>query len=283
MKHLVLVLACATVLFSACIDKNTNQGQMQALQQENDSLRLAIATEDAEREELLSLMNEIDDNFQKIKAAENYLIVQSTKSGEMSPSVKERINSDMRLLAEILTKNKEQIGKLQSQLNRSNVSSAELKKLIDKLQLEMDEKAVLIADLQTQLAQRNMRITELDEVVSVLTTRSSIQDAVIERQDAALNRAYYCFGTSKELKAERIVVSGKTLPEGFNKTYFTEVNIQDITQIALHAKKAKMKTNHPQGSYELIKDSETKELTLKILDAKEFWSLGRYLVVEVSL
>ena len=288
MKWLALVFACVTVLFSAC-DNNRRTMELQALQQENDSLKRVVFTENTEMEELLGLINEIDDNFQKIKAAENYLTVQSSKSGELTPTVKERINNDMKLLAETLTKNKEQIAKLQSQLKRSNVNSAELKKLIDKMQQDLDDKTALIVGLQEQLTQRDVRIAELDEVVAALNTRSIIQDAVIERQDAALNRAYYCFGTSKELKDEKILTGGglfssqRVLDDGFNKAYFTEVDIREFTQLKLHAKKAKIKSNHPEGAYELVKDPETKELTLKITNVKEFWSLENYLVVEVDL
>ncbi len=286
MKQLVLVFTCVAVLFSACDNKKT--AEMQTLQQENDSLRLLATKGSEEMEDLLSLLNEIDDNFQKIKAAENYLTVQSSKGGELTPTVKERINSDMKLLAETLTKNKEQLAKLQSQLKKSNVQSAELKKLIDKMQAEMDEKTATISELQQQLASRDVRIAELDEVVAALATRSTIQDAVIEEQDASLHTAYYCFGTSKELKDQKILVGGgfsaeKALQPGFNKEYFTKMDVRQKTSISLHAKKAKLKSSHPDNSYEFVADPQTKELTFKILDVKEFWSIGRYLVIEVDL
>lgn len=286
MKQLTLVIALVTILFSACDYKKS--AEYQAMQKENDSLKLEAAKGNSEMEEMLSLLNEIDDNFQKIKAAENYLTVQSAKGGEMTPTTKDRINSDMKLLAETLTKNKEQIAKLQSQVKNSNVKSSQLNKLIEKMQTEMEEKTILITDLQNQLSQKDGRIAELDEVVSALSIRSTLQDALIERQDASINTAYYCFGTTKELKDEKILTGGglsatKVLQPGFNKDYFTKIDIRNTTSIPLHAKKAKVKSNHPEGSYELIKDPNSNEFTLKIMDVNEFWSLGRYLVVEVDL
>lgn len=286
MKQLTVLIACVALLFSACDNKKS--AEYLALQLENDSLRLESAKGNTEMEELLSLLNDIDDNFQKIKAAENYLTVQSAKGGELTPTTKDRINSDMQLLAETLTKNKEQIAKLQAQLKKGNVKSAELNKLIQKLQTEMDEKTLMITELQTQLSQRDERIAELDEVVSALSVRSTLQDALIERQDATINTAYYCFGTSKELKDEKILTGGgfsaqKALQPGFNKDYFTKIDIRNVTSIPLYAKKASLKSNHPEGTYELEKDPTTKELTLKITNVTEFWSLGRYLVVEVNL
>ncbi|MDR1336395.1 MAG: hypothetical protein LBK22_06165 [Tannerella sp.] len=258
------------------------------MQQENDSLKQVVAQGSTEMEELLSLMNEIDDNFQKIKAAENYLTVQSAKDGDLTPSVKERIGSDMQFLAETLTKNKEQLAKLRNQLKKSGVQSNELKKLIEKREAELEEKTVMIVELQHQLAQKDTRIAELDEVVSALSTRTAIQDEVIEDQDSALNTAYYCLGTSKELKDEKIISGGgltseKVMKGAFNKNYFTRIDIRKTVQIPLQAKKAKLKSNHPAGTYEFVANPDTKELTFKISDVKEFWSLGRYLVIQVDL
>lgn len=283
MKKLALVIMSVTILFSACDNKKS--AELKALQLQNDSLKLEAMKGNTEMEELLSLLNEIDDNFQKIKAAENYLTVQSAKAGEMTPTTKERINSDMKFLAETLTKNKEQISKLQAQMKKSNVNSAELRKLIDKVQSELEEKTVLIAELQTELSKKDSRIAELDEVVSALSVRSTLQDALIERQDASLNTAYYCFGTSKELKDEKILVGGKFagLEAGFNKDYFTQIDRRNVTSIDLHAKKAKLKSTHPSGTYEFVKDPTTKELAFRITNVDEFWSLGRYLVIEVDL
>jgi chromosome segregation ATPase len=285
MKHSVLIFASIAILFLAC--DNTNK-QTQALQQENDSLKLIIVQENAEMNDLLTLMNEIDDNFQKIKAAENYLTVQSAKGGDLTPSTKDRINSDMQFLAETLTKNKEQIAKLRSQLKKGNLQSEALKRLLESREAELEEKTALIVELQQQLSQKDTRIAELDEVVTALSNRTTIQDALIEDQDASLNTAYYCFGTLKELKDEKIITGGglrseKVLKDDFNRNYFTRIDIRTTTQIPLQAKKAKLKSTHPAGSYEYVSHPETKELTFKILDVKEFWSLGRYLVIEVDL
>lgn len=288
MKQIVIALSVLAVVFTSCDLSNKKQAEYLALEQERDSLKLEVMKSGAELEDMLSLLNEIDDNFQKIKSVENYLTVQSAKGGELTPTTKERISNDMKLLAETLQKNKEQISKLQAQLGKSKLNSAELSKMISKLQVEMDSKAVMITDLQAQLSQRDIRIAELDEVVTALSTRSSLQDALIESQDANLHTAYYCFGTAKELKDEKIISGGvftssKTLPAGFNKEYFTKVDIRQFTSLPLNSKKATLKSNHPKDSYELAKDPNTKELTLKIINTTEFWSVSRYLVIEVSL
>lgn len=73
----------------------------------------------------------------------------------------------------------------------------------------------------------------------------------------------------------------KVLQDGFNKDYFITIDIREVTEIPLFASKAKLQSNHPDGSYEFIKD-EDGNMTLKISDPKTFWSLSRYLVIEVG-
>ena len=66
----------------------------------------------------------------------------------------------------------------------------------------------------------------------------------------------------------------------FNKNYFTEIDIRVDQTFPLYAKQAKLLTTHPVGSYELVKDAE-KLLTLNVLDFEAFWSVSRYMVIQV--
>lgn len=47
-------------------------------------------------------------------------------------------------------------------------------------------------------------------------------------------------------------------------------------------KKGKLISKHPDGSYEFGKDSNG-QAELRILDPKNFWSLTKYLVVQVNV
>ena len=71
------------------------------------------------------------------------------------------------------------------------------------------------------------------------------------------------------------------LQDGFNKDYFISIDIREVKEIPLFAKKAKLRSNHPEGSYEFIED-EDGNLALIIKDENTFWSLGKYLVIEVG-
>ena len=153
----------------------------------------------------------------------------------------------------------------------------------------------MIVTLQEDLAKKNVRIQELDEMVASLnedvedlSTTTAAQSEKLQEQDKQLHTAYYCFGTAKELKDQKILSGsglfkkGSVLKDGdVNKDYFTQVDIRTTKEIKLYSKDADILTTHPTGSYTLEKDDKD-QLTLKITNPKEFWSVSKYLVIQVK-
>lgn len=277
-----------SLLFSGCIlcivsCQKISNDENAALKQENDSLMLENAQTKAEFEEVLMLINEIQAGFNEIKSAENYIVVNNNIGDDLSKSTRERIASDMTLISNILKENREKINRLQKQLSNSQNESAQLKETINSLNEMMDEKTQIITNLQSELAKRDIRIAELDDAVTTLTQINASQSDMILSQDSELNRVYYAFGTSKELRENKIIEKrGRNLLKGdFNKEYFTEVDMRDITELEIGSKKADVLTTHPNGSYSIDKDSNG-YLTLKILDTQLFWNTSKYLVIEVE-
>lgn len=290
MKKLLLACTCATLLVSC----GQNSAEYKKLKAENDSLKIENTKSSSEMNEILSILNDVEADIQSIRDAENYLNIQQQTGGEFSKSNREQIKQNMQLISETLKKNKETINQLEDKLKKSGIQSSALKKTINRLSSELDQKATMIVALQEDLAKKNVRIQELDEMVSSLNedveslaTTAAAQSEKLNEQDKALNTAYYCFGTSKELKDQKILSGGglfsksKVLQSGFNKDYFISVDIREVKEIPLFAAKAKLKSNHPEGSYEFVKD-EDGNLTLNITDPRTFWSLGKYLVIEVG-
>jgi uncharacterized protein YoxC len=199
----------------------------------------------------------------------------------------------MHLIGETLKKNREQISKLEALLKKSNTQSDAFKKAIERLTSELEQKAAMVIALQEDLEKKDIHIEELSQEVASLkesmeelASVSNSQAKTLQTQEEELNTAFYCFGTSKELKDQKILSGGglfsksKTLQSDFNRDYFIAIDIRNVTEIELFAHKAKLKSNHPDGSYEFVKDDDG-NLTFKITDIKVFWSLGRYLVIEV--
>lgn len=286
----VLVISLSISMLTACVQNSSEYKQLKA---ENDSLKLENAGNASEMNEMLSTLNEIEAGIQTIRDAENYLTIQQG-TGELTPGVREHIRDNMQMIGETLKKNREQLSQLEAKLKNSNIQSAALKKTIDRLTSELDQKATLIVSLQEDLAKKNIHIQELDvqvaslrEDVEGLSLTAGAQAQTMKKQDKIIHTAYYCFGTSKELKNRKILTGGglfskaKVLQGDFDRDYFISVDIREVTEIPLFTSKATLKSTHPAGSYEFTKD-EDNNLTFKITDTNTFWSLGKYLVIEVG-
>lgn len=290
MKKLLFLLACVAMLTSC----GQGSSDLKRLQAENDSLRAENAKNTSDMDDIIGTLNDVEASIQSIREAENYLNIQDQPGSEIDKSAREKLKDNIQLISETLKRNKEQIAQLEDKLKKSGIQSAALKKTIDRLTTELDQKAQMIVSLQEDLAKKNIRIQELDQTVADLNdnvtnlkSTNETQSKQISEQDKELHTAYYCFGTSKELKAQKILSGGgvfaksKVLQSGFNKDYFIAIDIRNVTEIPLFSAKAKLKSNHPDGTYEFIKDSDG-NLTLKIKEIKQFWSLSRYLVIEVG-
>ena len=288
MKKEVLfsMVVLAMVFSSSCVQNSQDYKRLQA---RNDSLAYVNARNATEMEEILSILNEVEDNFRSIKTAENYISVQSNAPGELAPTTRERINSDMLLITETLEKNRQKITELESKLKSSSLQSGQLQQTVNKLRLDLDQKTMALVTLNEELNRKNQQISELSTSVSNLSrnvqelrVQSNLQQVTIDQQQREITTVYYCFGTSKELKNQKIL-DGNQISANFNRDYFIRVNdFNKLYFIQLWAKKGKLISKHPSGSYEFIKDANN-QIELHILDPANFWSLTKYLVVEVNV
>ncbi len=291
MKKLAVLIVCAIALASC----NNTGGNKDQLKVENDSLLTVLSQRNQELDEMMGTFNEISEGFRQINAAESRVDLQRGNVAEGSASAKQQIASDIEFIKKQMDSNKEQIAKLQSLLKNSKYNSAQLKKAVESLQAELAEKAQRIEELQAELAAKNIRIQELDDAVTglkadkdVLTAENESKAKTVAEQDKAINAAWFVFGTKKELKTQKIITDtglfkkGKVLKDGdVNKDYFTQVDLRTTKEIKLYSKDAELLTTHPGSSYALEKDDKG-QLVLKINNPKEFWSVSKYLVIQVK-
>lgn len=281
MKKMILCVVCAAMMV-ACDNTGKKQEQLQA---QNDSLRTELTKSNAELEGIMKSINEIQDGFRMISEAEGR--VEATREGTVSST--EKLQEDMQFIAETMKRNREQIEELQKKLKNSNYASAQLKKTVEALTTELEQKTKQLETLQNELAAKNIRIAELDEAVAGLQTNvenlsaeNAAKEKTLDAQDKALNTAWFVYGTKSELKEQKILQGGDVLKsDDFNKDYFTQIDIRKDTEIKLYAKSAKLLTTHPEGSYVLAKDSKG-QYVLRITNPTDFWSVSRYLVVQVK-
>jgi DNA repair exonuclease SbcCD ATPase subunit len=288
MKKAVLfrMVVFALIYSSSCV---RNSSEYKRLEAQRDSLTLVNVRNATEMEEILSLLNEVDDNFKSIKAAENYISVQSNAPGELTPSIRERILADMKFITETLEQNRQKIADLENRLRTSSTQSTQLQQTLGRLRQELDQKTMALVTLNEELEQRNRQISELSASVNNLSKdvqelrmQSQAQQQTIDQQQRELNTVYYCFGTSNELRRQRILVN-EELGTDFNRDYFIRVSdLNRLHVIPLLARRGRLVSKHPAGSYEFVNDAN-RRVELRILDPENFWSLTKYLVVLVNV
>lgn len=274
----------AAGIITSCNDKaNTKQ----ALSDNTvDSLIGVISQKDNELNDIMSTFNEIQDGFRQINEAEGRV---NMERGNNEKAAKDDILESITFIRRTMEANKERIAKLKQQLKTSSFNADKLQGTIDNLSSELEKRAEQIAKLQKELeardihiAEQDKQITDLNTDVNTLASENETKARTVERQDKQLNTAWYVFGTKKELKEQRILMSGDVLKSGnFNKDYFTKIDIRVDKVIKLYSKSAKLLTSHPAGSYALEKDSQGM-YSLRITDPNTFWSVSKYLVVVVK-
>ena len=282
MKKMICLALCATMLAS-CEFVTKREKELTA---QNESLATELSEKNAALDQAIQAIADIQERFRDINEAEGRVTVQ-TQGGE-GVTDSERMKEDILFIQQKMEENRKQIERLEKKLKASGSETASLRKVIANLQKELEEKVTSIAALQNELAAKNIRIAELDKAGATLTGDvnnlqqvTDVQQEVIEQQVMQLNTAWYVYGTAKELKEQNILRGGKVLSSAeFNKGYFTEIDVRVDRVFPLYAKRAQLLTTHPAGSYEFVKDAD-KLLTLNVLDFESFWSVSRYMVIQV--
>ena len=289
MKLVPFSLLISLLLLTSCGKQSSEYKRLQA---QNDSLMNAKLKLQEEVDGYFSAMNQIEQNIEKIKNTENVISIQPVGK-ELADDQRTKINEDMMYLNDMLQANKDELARLKSKIKKSAFRSSELERTILRITKALEEETSKVALLQTELAQKDSLIVKLDTKVNELgknvedlATENKTKESKIKEQDEVIHTAWYVFGTRAELKQQHIVTSDglfsqqRVLQRDFNKNYFVRIDARNTKSIPLYSSRAKILTSHPKSSYTLEK--ENGNFVLLIVDTDEFWSISRYLVVEVE-
>jgi len=289
MKPLFFTLAILVLLLTSC---GKHSSEYQALKAKNDSLLNAKQALQNEVDGYFSAMNQIEQNIEKIKNTENTISLQPVGK-DLDDDTRTKINEDMAYLNQMLQSNKDELARLKSKLKRSAFKSTELERTIVRLTTALEEETTKVNLLQTDLAKKDSLIgqlsttvNELGKNVDNLTIENKTKDTKIKDQDETIHTAWYVFGTRSELKEQKIITSDglfssqRVLQSDFNKNYFVRIDARNTKSIPLYSTHAKILTSHPKSSYTLEK--ENGNFVLLIVDPADFWSVSKYLVIEVD-
>lgn len=289
MKPIFSVIVFSLLIFTSCGYKSS---EYKALQAQNDSLLRVKHQMQEELDGYFSTMNQIEQNIEKIKETQGILSNQPVGE-ELDTDARMKINDDLLYLNDMLQANKDELARLKAKIKRSSFKSAELERSLIRLTKALEEESAKVALLQTELAAKDSLIAELGTTVETmgndienLKTDVNIKESKIAEQDETIHTAWYVFGTRKELKEQKIVTSDglfspkRVLQSDFNKNYFVRIDARKTKSIPLFSTRAKILTSHPKSSYTLEKENDN--FVLLITDTEEFWSVSKYLVIEVE-
>ena len=282
MKKLFILFACALAL-GAC---NTT-GQQDAIQQERDSLQRIINEKDMELDDIMGTFNEVQEGIRRINEAEGRVTI--ADGNPENASSREVIRENMAFIQQAMQQNRDMIAQLKEKLNNSSIKATKMQKTIENLQNQISAQAARIQELEASLAEKDAlieaqsdAIAGLSNNVAALTEDNKAKSEKVQAQDKELNSAWFVFGTKNELKEQKILTKGDVLKNGdFNKDYFTKIDIRYDKDLKFYSKNAELLSTHPTGSYQLTKDKDG-QYELHITDPKKFWSVSKYLVVQVK-
>lgn len=288
MRRLFLSAMVGALALTGC---NGNKDQENAENAQNLATREELAAAVADRDQLISLVNDINQGMEQIKQLENILSVSNNIPGE-TLSQREQVQSDIAAIQKALQERREKLEALEKKLSKSSSENSTLRKAIAGLRAQIDSQTEEITLLKNNLGEAQMKIGELDAAVdSLKSTVSTVTDERNQAQEESvalaneLNTCYYAIGSKSELKERRIIETGflrktKLMKGDFDQSFFTTADKRTLSRIALHSKKAEILTNQPSGSYIINDDNGQKVLVITNPDA--FWSLTNYLVIKID-
>lgn len=284
------VIAVLAFAMTACVE---NSGKYKAAIAQRDSLAMLKQSVDSNYNQSLVLLNDIEAGFAAINQNEKDMKVNLKGVESNSTSKREIIAAQMTAIKEGIEKNKAKIAELRNLAAKRGKANIKLTETVKRLQAEMDEKIVQIQFFQKELEKKNIIITELNTTVNNQSKDIAIQQNVMDQQkskikgqDMDMNTVWYCVATSKQLREAKIVSSGglfqskKLLDNDFDKKAFIQVDLRSISSIVTNSRNVKILSSHPQSSYTLVTGVD-KKITIKITDSSAFWSVSKYLVVQI--
>ena len=279
-KNILIVCGLAVLVVSCGPTKKELQANI-------DALNVELAQANSEMENVMGILNDVQEGFQLINEAENRVNVQNAENAPAN--VKEQINADLAFIQAKMKENRERIAELEARAEKGDKTAAALRRTIKNLKAELADKEAVIATLLADIDAKNVRIQQLDTEVAnlnadknALTAKNAANEQVIANQDKTMNQAWYVIAKKKSLKEQNILKKGDVMEQAdVVKEDFIEIDIRNVAEIPVGAKKARILSAHPEGSYEIV-NGEDGLAVVKILDPQTFWSVTRYLVVRAK-
>jgi predicted nucleic acid-binding Zn-ribbon protein len=285
---LILVLALGILGYS--LHKKDHNNQLALMEDQRVTFTQELTQRDSTLNDWMASFNEIENNLRMIREKEKLISVNSS-GAEVSKDKRNQILEDIQSINSLLEDNKKKIAQLNSQLKKSGNTVTELQKKIASLEESMKAYETEIAELKTTLSNKNFEIGQLNETVVALNDTITNKQETISNQTYKLHQAFIVSGTYKDLKAKGLLSKEggflgigrkEAILEDFSDSLFKEIDITQTKTIPVNSKDMKLITEHPSGSYEVVKEGENTVAYIAIKNPDEFWRISKYAVVELK-
>ncbi len=283
----ILIIGLGLIVYS--IYKRDHNSQLALMENQKLLFTEQLNERDSMINDWLTTFDEIERNLSEIKQKEKIINVQASNS-EFSKGKKEQVLEDIRYINTLIDENKKKIAQLNAQLKKSGNTIAGLQAKITGLEETMRQYETQIADLKANLVEKDFQIEQLNTRMFALQDTIVHKTETINNQTDKLNQAYLATGTYKDLREKGLVSKEggflgigrkESLKEDFPDSLFDMIDITRMRTIPVNSKKAKLITEHPTDSYQLIRKNENTIAYIEIKNPSEFWKISKYAVVQV--
>lgn len=287
MKKSFIILGIGAFLLASCSGNSKKLAEDSARIVE---LQADYAEANSFNDSLMLLMGDIYTGLDSINMQEGLLY--NMGSGD-NVDRRAEIRQNLANIKARLASNKALLADMEAKLRASGKENSVMGKTITQLKDRIAQQDQKISQLESDLAsakgqieQLTTQVTETQEQVKAETEAKEAAQAATEAVENAANTVYYAMGTNKELKKnglleKKFLGQTKVLKGDFNESYFTKADKRSLSVIPTGSKKVKIWTNMPEGSYQ-IEENADKTKTIRITNAKQFWSMTTFLVIQVD-
>lgn len=287
---LFVLLAAGAVVFYFSMEEEKDQ-----LFEMSTQLEEELHLRDSAYNEIIEIMYGVETRIEKIKEREN--IITDVSNRDFSKKDKDQMIADMGSIDSLIVETNQTVARLVSKLDNANIDLNSFRNRVNQLSKELDERKISIQTLREDLKTKDVQIAEMTADLNTLEYRVDVQESTIDmqtnkinKQEDEMSRAYFAIGTEKSLKEDGLITKeggflflGKTteLDENAAQEKFSEIDIRTTGRLIVDAQKVDLVTEHPSGSYELVKEGDWVKY-IDIKDPDQFWKISKYLVIAVK-
>lgn len=288
MKKSLLFSMLGALLLSSCAGKDQKKI-------DEDSVKIADLTAEYEEatnfnDSLMLLMGDIYTGLDSINTQEGLLY--NMGSGDAADRRAE-IRRNLSTIKARLAANKQLLASMEAKVKASGNENSVQAKTIAQLRQHIEQQDAKIAQLESDLSKAreeignlNTQVAETQEQVKVETqAKEEAQAATVAAENEA-NKVYYAIGSNKELKdkgllSKKFLGTTKVLKGNFDASYFVTADKRTLKSIPTNAKKVKIWSNMPEGSYRIVGEKDGPK-SIEIVNPDKFWSLASHLIIQTD-